>query len=60
MEYITTNEAASRLGVSPQRVAILIRDGRLKAEKVGGMWLIKPKDLKPVLHRKPGRPRKSL
>ena len=32
-DYITTNEAASELGVTRQRVLQLIQDGRIKAEK---------------------------
>lgn len=56
MNLITTNEAATRLGVSARRVQAMIKAGRLPAQKVGRDWLIKEKDLKLVEDRKPGRP----
>ena len=59
MKIIGTGEAARRLGVSDARVRALIESGRLKATKVGGAWLIDPKDLGAVKNRKPGRPRKA-
>jgi hypothetical protein len=37
----------------------MIGSGRLKAIKVGKVWLIDPKDLDAVKERKVGRPRKS-
>lgn len=37
----------------------MIDSGRLKATKVGYMWVIDPKDLEAVKDRKVGRPRKS-
>ena len=37
----------------------MIGSGRLKAMKVGKVWLIDPKDLDAVKDRKVGRPRKS-
>ena len=37
----------------------MIASGRLKATKVGNMWVIDPKDLDAVNDRKVGRPRKS-
>jgi excisionase family DNA binding protein len=58
MQIIGTTEAAKRLGVNTSRVRALIDSGRLKATKVGGAWLIDPKDLDAVKNRKPGRPRK--
>jgi excisionase family DNA binding protein len=59
MKIIGTTEAAKRLGVNASRVRALIDSGRLKATKVGGAWLIDPKDLDAVKIRKPGRPRKA-
>jgi excisionase family DNA binding protein len=59
MKIIGTTEAARRLGVSDTRVRALIESGRLKAVKIGGAWLIDPKDLDAVKDRKVGRPRKS-
>jgi excisionase family DNA binding protein len=58
-DYITTNEAAVKLGLSRNRILDLIRFGRLPATKVGGVWLIKVSDLQLVENRKPGRPRKA-
>ena len=59
MKIISTAEAARRLGVTANRVRVLIRSKRLKATKVGHDWLIDPKDLDAVKDRKVGRPRKS-
>jgi excisionase family DNA binding protein len=58
MKIISTTEAARRLGVTANRVRVLIRAKRLKAIKVGHEWLIDPKDLDAVKERKVGRPRK--
>jgi hypothetical protein len=37
----------------------MIEAKRLKATKLGNVWLINPKDLDAVKERKVGRPRKS-
>ena len=59
MKVISTAEAAKRLGVTANRVRALIDAKRLKATKMGNVWLIDPKDLDAVKNRKPGRPRKA-
>jgi len=59
MKIITTTEAAKRLGVTPDRVRKMIEAKRLKATKLGNVWVIDPKDLDAVKDRKVGRPRKS-
>ena len=59
MKIIDTTEAARRLKVTPTRVRAMINSGRLKATKVGIVWMIDPKDLEAVKERKVGRPRKS-
>lgn len=59
MKIIGTAEAAKRLGVNASRVRALIDAKRLKATKVGNVWLIDPKDLEAVKTRKVGRPRKA-
>lgn len=63
-DFLTTNEAAAALNVSPQRVRVLIRSGRLKAKIVGegnrATYLIAPADLEAVRHRKAGRPHKRI
>ena len=58
--YITTTQAAERLGITRHAVIALIRRGSLKAEKFGPTWIIKEKDLESVRNRKVGRPRKHL
>lgn len=52
--HISTYEAAKRVGISPDHVRLLIRQGKLKAEKFQGVWLI---ELQSVLKYKP---RKSM
>ena len=59
MKLISAAEAAEKLGVHITRVQVLIREGRLPAQKVGGSYVINESDLKLVEHRKPGRPPKS-
>ena len=59
MKVIGTAEAAKRLNVTVSRVQKMIVAKRLKATKVGNVWLIDPKDLDAVKDRKVGRPRKS-
>jgi len=54
--YLTANETAERLGVTPGRVRAMIQAGRLKASKFGTNYMIHESDLKRVLHRKVGRP----
>ena len=59
MKIIGTAEAAKRLNVTVSRVLKMIAAKRLKATKLGNVWLIDPKDLDAVKDRKVGRPRKS-
>lgn len=59
MNYLTTAEAAAELGVSYGRVMHLIYAGRIKAEKIGAQWLVRPSALERARNRKPGRPRKK-
>ena len=59
MKMIGTTEAAKRLGISAERVRVLIESGRLKAQRIGREYAINPADLAAVKDRKPGRPRKS-
>ncbi len=57
--WITTAEAAERLGVTPGRVRQMILNGQLPAEKMGRDLLIIEDNLKLVADRKVGRPPKS-
>lgn len=56
MNYLTAIQAAERLGVSPNRVRVLIREKRLPATLFGTNYMIKESDLTLVKHRKVGRP----
>ena len=58
-KLLTTNQAAEQLNVTPIRIRAMIRDGRLKAEKMGRDYVIKESALEFVRNRKPGRPPKS-
>jgi len=37
---LSTTEAAQKLGISEQRVRVLLAEGRLKGKKVGGTWVV--------------------
>ncbi len=56
MKLLTAKQAAEILGVHHSRVRVLIREGRLPAQKLGREWIIMEPDLKKVKDRKPGRP----
>lgn len=55
----TAVQAAAILGVSKRRVNAMIQAGRLRAEKIGNLFLIKPSDLEKVKNRTPGRPKSA-
>ena len=59
MKMLTVKQAAEILGVHHSRVRVLIRGGRLPAQKVGRDWIILEPDLEFVKERKPGRPAKT-
>ena len=59
MKLLTAKQAAQILGVDSSRVRVLIREGRLPAQKVGRDWVILEPDLELVKDRKPGRPKKQ-
>ncbi len=60
MKLLTAKQAAQILGVDDSRVRVLIREGRLPAQKVGRDWVILEPDLEFVRVRKPGRPKKQM
>ncbi len=57
---LTTAQAAKRLGISPRRLLVLIKEDRLPAEPFGRTYMINEKDLALVKNRKPGRPRLAM
>ena len=59
MKLISAAEAAEKLGIHITRVQVLIREGRLPAQKVGGSYVINERDLNLVAIRKTGRPPKT-
>ena len=59
MEYLTTQQAAERLGLSLRQVQTLIKKGDLLAKKFGHAWQIKRKDVEDFERRPVGRPRKK-
>jgi excisionase family DNA binding protein len=52
-------EAAERLGVNESRVRQRIAAGSLRAQKVGGRWLLEEADVNEAGRRPPGRPLSS-
>jgi excisionase family DNA binding protein len=54
--YISTTDAAERLGITRQRVLQLIEKGRLPASLFANVYMIREADLKLVQDRPPGRP----
>jgi excisionase family DNA binding protein len=58
MQWLTTKQAAEKLGVSDVRVRAMIKAGRLPAQKFGHVHMISEDDLKLVENRKVGRPPK--
>jgi len=54
---LSVTQAARILNVNTSRVRALIRSKRIKAEKVGGVWVMQRESLEAVKVRKPGRPR---
>jgi excisionase family DNA binding protein len=61
MSMIGTSEAARRLGVSARRVAAMIQQGLISAEKVGKTWVIDEEEVAKFAKkaRRPGRPSKN-
>lgn len=61
MGFLTSSEAAERLGVNDSRIRQLIASGKIKrAEKIGTIWLIPENEIKALagVDRGPGRPMK--
>ena len=45
-QFLTTSEFASKIGVETSKVSKLIREGKIKAEKKAGKWVISQSQLK--------------
>ena len=61
MELISTAEVAQRLGIHHYSVCRIIRDGRLRAQKIGKSWVVMSEDvakLAKTYEAQPGRPKK--
>ncbi len=58
-DLLGVDEAAHILGISADRMRVLVRTRRLPARKVAGRWVVASQDLTLVEQRLPGRPRRS-
>jgi excisionase family DNA binding protein len=58
-EWLTTQQAADKLGVTAGRVRQMIADKQLPTTKFGHVHMINEDDLKLVENRKVGRPPKA-
>jgi excisionase family DNA binding protein len=57
-DKMTVADVAAELKITPARVGVLIKQGRLKAVHFGNQWMIDPADLDAVRIRKWGKPAK--
>ena len=55
MKYLTPDEVAERLQRSPELIRRWIREGRLRAEKVGRSWAVTERELNKFRRHEPGR-----
>ena len=55
-KWLTTNEAATLIGVTPQQVRYLLRQGILKGCKFGHVWMVQRRSAEEYKEseRKPG------
>ena len=62
MIMLSIPQVAQRLGLSRQRVHLLVRQKRIRARQAGKSWLIRPQDAEifAQVERKGGRPKKSI
>jgi len=61
MGVVSVKQAAEFLGLHEQTVREYLRAGRIKAQRIGRVYVIDERDLRRFLAtpRKPGRPRKD-
>lgn len=55
-DYISTAEAAKRLGITPRRILVLISEGRITARKIGRTHIVDPASVAAFKPRPEGRP----
>ena len=55
-DYLTVSDIAKRLKVSRARVHQLIAEGRIKAERLGPIYAIKPNEFAKYGRKPEGRP----
>jgi len=49
--YLSTKEAALKIGISEQRVRTLLRSGDIKGQQVGKVWVLEPEAVENYLNR---------
>ncbi|MDZ8134272.1 MAG: DNA cytosine methyltransferase [Nostoc sp. DedQUE04] len=49
--YLSTKEAASKIGISEQRVRTLLRSGDIKGQQVGKVWVMEPEAVEDYINR---------
>jgi hypothetical protein len=58
-QFLTTGEFASKAGIPTSSVTKLIRQGKIKAEKKSGKWMISPDQLKAQAVQNSSKPGKK-
>lgn len=59
-DFLTTAEAAERLGLTVRAVQKMIEAGRVEARKIGRDYLISPSALNNIPKKAEGRPPKAM
>jgi len=55
MRFLTVDEVATKLGRHPELVRRWLRAGRLRGQRVGWSWLVRPTDLERFIRSEPER-----
>jgi hypothetical protein len=51
MDYISAKDMSKKWGISPRRIAVLCKENRIDAIKIGNTWLIQKDTVKPADQR---------